>query len=124
MAWPRCLSPLAVTLTVVFSCVVSVAEPIPGHSIDLITEAMMDGLNLIRACCDNRAVRRVEVVNGTNKDMTESDGIAAANAHSYSFYTNSDRRYFGIMSNATTLCPKSLAALIESPARTAKIQLN
>lgn len=69
-------------------------SPIPGYSIDLITRAMMDGLNLVRGRCDKGAVWRVDVVSGTNKGMTESDRIAVVNAHSYSFYTNSDQTVF------------------------------
>jgi len=54
----------------------------------------MDGLNLVRGRCDKGAVWRVDVVSGTNKGMTESDRIAVVNAHSYSFYTNSDQTVF------------------------------
>src|SRR5436190_14601944 len=81
--------PLAVTVTVVAACAVSVPDTILGNFNDLITGVTIDSLNLVRGRCDKFAVWRVDVDSGTSDGIARSNGIASANARTHGFYTHS-----------------------------------
>lgn len=82
--------PLAVTVTVIASCIVLIADTIPGHSIALLTGSAMDISNLVRGQCARRTTLRVGFHRGSGGGTTLSAGLACGDARQHnSLYTRS-----------------------------------
>ncbi len=81
--------PLAVTATVIASCIVSIADTIPGHSIALLTESAMDISNLVHGQCGKRTSLRVGFHRGSSRGSTLGAELASGNARGSSPYTRS-----------------------------------
>lgn len=71
--------PFAVTITVIASCSVLIADTIPGHSIGLLTGSAMDISNLVRGQCAKRISLRLGFHRGSGRGTTLSGGLAGGN---------------------------------------------
>jgi spore coat protein U-like protein len=107
--------PLVVTVTVIASCIVSIADTIPGHSIALLTGSAMDISNLVRGQCGKRTSLRVGFHHGSGRGTTLSAGLAGGNARDNSLYTRSKSPVISDDAKASNLMSGAGGSLDQKP---------